>query len=70
MRSAHGRGIVLHASFFSREAAFLLDAMAALPRKWVSGGLRLVAYASESAPTLPWQTIALPRGGGNLAELG
>jgi len=25
--------------------------MAALPRKWVSGG----------APTLPWQTIALPR---------
>ena len=28
--------------------------MAALPRKWVSGGLRLVAYASESAPTLPW----------------
>ena len=23
--------------------------MAALPRKWVSGGLRLVAYASESA---------------------
>ncbi len=45
---------------FSREAAFLLDAMAALPRKWVSGG----------APTLPWQTIALPRGGGNLAEFG
>jgi hypothetical protein len=29
---------------FSCEAAFLLDAMAALPRKWVSGG----------APTLPW----------------
>jgi hypothetical protein len=28
---------------FSCEAAFLLDAMAALPRKWVSGG----------APTLP-----------------
>lgn len=26
---------------FSCEAAFLLDAMAALPRKWVSGGLRL-----------------------------
>ena len=24
--------------FFSREAAFLLDAMAASPRKWVSGG--------------------------------
>jgi len=24
--------------FFSREAAFLLDAKAALPRKWVSGG--------------------------------
>jgi hypothetical protein len=47
---------------FSRVAAFLLDAMAALPRKWVSGGLRLVAYASESAPTLPMQTIALPRG--------
>jgi hypothetical protein len=23
---------------FSREAAFLLDAKAALPRKWVSGG--------------------------------
>jgi hypothetical protein len=42
----------LHASFFSREAAFLLDAMAALPRKWVSDG----------APTLPWRTIALPRG--------
>jgi hypothetical protein len=29
---------------FSREAAFLLNAMAALPRKWVSDG----------APTLPW----------------
>jgi hypothetical protein len=29
---------------FSCEAAFLLDAMAALPRKWVSDG----------APTLPW----------------
>ena len=28
--------------------------MAALPRKWVSGGLRLVAYASESAASLPW----------------
>jgi hypothetical protein len=37
--------------FFSREAAFLLDAMAALPRKWVSDG----------APTLPMQTIVLPR---------
>ena len=35
--------------------------MAALPRKWVSGGLRLVAYASESAPTLE-STNALPRG--------
>jgi hypothetical protein len=33
-------------------AASPLDATAALPRKWVSGG----------APTLPWQTIALPRG--------
>jgi hypothetical protein len=33
---------------FSREAAFLLDAMAALPRKWVSGG----------APTLPFDTRA------------
>ena len=46
------------------------DAMAALPRKWVSGGLRLVAYASESAPTLPfdaraqsvsWESMRLPR---------
>ena len=45
--------IVLHAPNFSREAASLLDATAALPHKWVSGGLRLVAYASESAPTLP-----------------
>ena len=36
---------------FSCEAAFLLDAMAALPRKWVSDG----------APTLPWKTITLPR---------
>jgi hypothetical protein len=45
----------------SCKAAFLLDTMAALPRKWVSGGLRLVAYASESAPTLPRQTIALTR---------
>ena len=32
--------------------------MAALPRKWVSGGLRLVAYASESAPTLPFDARA------------
>ncbi len=30
------------------------DAMAALPRKWVSGG----------APTLPWQTSALQREAG------
>jgi hypothetical protein len=28
----------LACAIFSREAAFLLDAMAALPRKWVSGG--------------------------------
>ena len=63
-------------------APFLLDAMAApasalrvsglasTPRKWVSGGLRLVAYASESAPTLPfdagaqsisWESMRLPR---------
>jgi hypothetical protein len=35
--------------------------MAALPRKWVSGGLRLVAYASESAPTLPWMNEGSPR---------
>jgi hypothetical protein len=47
---------------FSRKAAFLLDTMAALPRKWVCGGLRLVAYASESAPTLPRQTIEITRG--------
>jgi hypothetical protein len=33
-----------HDPNFSREAAFLLNAMAALPRKWVSDG----------APTLPW----------------
>ena len=32
-----------HDPNFSRTAAFLLDAMAALPRKWVSGG----------APALP-----------------
>ena len=47
---------------FSRTAAFLLDAMAALPRKSDPDGLRLVAYASESAASLPWQTIALTRG--------
>ena len=41
-----------HDPNFSREAAFLFYAKAASPRKWVSGGLRLVAYASESAPTL------------------
>ena len=29
----YGRDIVSHVPFFSREAAFLLDAMAALPRK-------------------------------------
>jgi hypothetical protein len=43
-----GYGVTLgssssHDPFFSRESAYLLDAMAALPRKWVSGG----------APTLP-----------------
>jgi hypothetical protein len=38
---------------FSREAAFLLDAMAALPRKWVSGG----------APTLPVDARARCRAG-------
>ncbi|MFM8764483.1 MAG: hypothetical protein ACKOEZ_06585, partial [Spartobacteria bacterium] len=47
------RGIVSHAPHDRREAASLLDALAALPRKWSSDGLRLVAYASESAPTLP-----------------
>ena len=36
--------------------------MAALPRKSDPDGLRLVAYASESAASLPWQTIALARG--------
>ena len=36
-------GIVSHAPNFSCEAAFLLDAMAALPHKWISVG----------APTLP-----------------
>jgi hypothetical protein len=51
-----GYGVTLgssfsHAPFFSRKAAFLLDTMAALPRKWVSGG----------APTLPRQTFALTR---------
>jgi hypothetical protein len=39
--------------------------MAALPRKWVSGGLWLVAYASESAPPLPWiRGIAIRNLGG------
>jgi hypothetical protein len=36
--------------FFSRNAAFLLDAMAALPRKWVSGGAPTLE--STSALTL------------------
>ena len=45
--------------FFSRAAASLQDAMAALPRRWVSGSLRLVAYASESAPTMEarWRSV-------------
>ena len=38
---------------FSCKAAFLLDAMAALPRK----------SDLDGAASLPWQTIALPRGG-------
>ena len=42
-----------HDPLFSREAAFLFYAKAASPRKWVSGGLRLVAYASESAARCP-----------------
>ena len=42
------------------------DAMAALPRKWVSGGLRLVADASESAPTLPFGARA--QGVGSLID--
>ena len=38
---------------FSRKAASLLAwRMAAQPRKWASGGLLFLAYASESAPTL------------------
>jgi hypothetical protein len=40
-----------HDPNFNRKAAFLPDAMAALSRKWVSGG----------APTLE-STSALPRG--------
>jgi hypothetical protein len=35
----------------SYEAAFLLDAMEALPRKWVSGSLKLVAYPPAREPT-------------------
>jgi len=48
-----GRDIVSHVPFFSRTAAFLLNAMAALPRK----------SDPDGAASLPWQTIALPRGG-------
>jgi len=48
-----GRFIVSHVPFFSRTAAFLLDAMAALPHK----------SDPDGAASLPWQTIALPRGG-------
>jgi len=44
-----GRDVVSHVPFFSRGAAFLLDAIAALPRKSDPGG----------AASLPWQTIAL-----------
>jgi hypothetical protein len=36
--------------------------MAALPRESDPDGLRLVAYASESAASLPWRTIARARG--------
>ncbi|MCX6961748.1 MAG: hypothetical protein NTZ08_04785 [Verrucomicrobia bacterium] len=47
-----GGSILRHDPNFSREAAFLLDAMAALPRKSDPGG----------AASLPWQMIALTRG--------
>ena len=40
---------------FSRECAVSLDAKTATPLKSDGGGLRLVAYASESAPSLPWK---------------
>ena len=42
-----GRPIVPHGPSFSREAAFLLSAVAALPREPAPGG----------AASLPWQTM-------------
>jgi hypothetical protein len=54
-----GRGIVLAWPKIQLQSSVPAgDAMAALPRKWVSGGLRLVAYASESTPTLPFDARA------------
>jgi hypothetical protein len=47
-----GRDIVSHVPFFSREAAILLDAMAALPRK----------SDPDGAASIHWRTIALARG--------
>ena len=49
MQSLLFRRAYLVAPVGRREAEFLRDAMAALPRKSDSDGLRLVAYASESA---------------------
>ena len=49
---SHGRDAAPSASQTSAApAASLLDTMAALPRKWVSGG----------APTLPWMNEGSPR---------
>ena len=44
--------------FQLRSSVHAGDTKAALPCKSVSGGLRLVAYASESAPTLPFDARA------------
>ena len=49
MQSLLFRRAYLVAPVGRREAEFLRDAMAALPRKSDSDGLRLVSYASESA---------------------
>ena len=44
--------------FFSREAAFLLDTMAAPPRKWVSGGAPTLTCMDErTVVRLLWRRL-------------
>ncbi len=48
-RETLGGSILRHDPNFSRKAAFLLDAMAAPPRKWVSGGAPPLPCIQERA---------------------